>query len=145
MKKLLLSVVVFLFTHQVFASVFDSVADQKLQNEAYAKLASAADRVAISGDIHSYETLTSILKVVEEYHTELFDLLARGEDIENMKSRVSHIDIQCKKNQAKTAAECVLFINFKPVGETAVTFTVELNEAQEVIAVGPTAQISRGL
>lgn len=144
MKKFVLSLAVILFSQHIFASAFDSIADQNLQNEAYAKLLSAADKVVISGDIHSYETLPSILKVVEDYNAELLDLLFRGEDIEKMNSNVSKIDIQCKKNEAKTAAECILFITFKPLGETAVTFSVELNEKQEVISVGNTAYVSRG-
>ncbi|KHD87498.1 MAG: hypothetical protein OM95_14095 [Bdellovibrio sp. ArHS] len=144
MKKMILPLLMLMFSSQAFASAFDSLNDQKLQGEAYSKLLSEAQNITISGDIHEGEKLTTILKAAEDYHAEMLDLLERGESIEDMKSPVSSVDTQCKINAQKTGAECIVFINFKPLGETAIIFSVELNEKQEVISISNRAEISRG-
>lgn len=138
----------FVFATQAHASAFDSLNDQKLQEQAMkilARNASAIDVLGeVSGDVHADEKLVTTLKEIESHNEELLNKLAEGGDIENLESRIMQIDTKCKKQEGETSANCDLLITYRPLGEKNVNFKVFLDKTGDVIAIDKKVVISRG-
>lgn len=134
----------FTFATQASASAFDSLNDQKLQEQALTLLEQNAGSMRMSGDVHSHEKLTDILAKVQAYNDEILTRLSEGRDLEDMKSAVSHTDTKCTVDQGGRSAVCNLLITFRPLGETNVRFYVDLDESGNAVGISNTADISRG-
>lgn len=133
-----------LISTQAYASAFDSLADQELQASAYSLLLKNADNMKIRGDISADEKLASIVNEVEAYNQELTEVLMNGGNIEtDMKSNIDHTDVKCVKIQSQRA-QCDLTIQYKPMGETTVRFTIGLNSEGKATSVSDVADIIRG-
>lgn len=133
-----------LISTQAYASAFDSLADQELQASAYSLLLKNAGSMKIRGDISAGEKLAPIVNQVEEYNQELAEVLMNGGNIEtDMKSNIDHTDVKCIKAQNQTA-QCDLIIQYKPLGETTVRFTVGLSSEGKAASISETADVIRG-
>lgn len=145
LKMLFASLVVLFSISQASASAFDSIKDQELQASAYGVLNKNAQTVGLEGDIKNGERLTDILKVVNAYTEELEEVILNGGDLEkDMKSNIQHIDIKCVRAANLETAKCALMIQFKPLGETAVEFTVKINAQDQAEEIIGNALVSRG-
>ncbi len=62
--------------------------------------------LSVNGDVHSYETVESIYNSAVESN--------------------ARIDNQCEVIRSSKIAKCTLWLTFKPMGETAIEYTVNL-------------------
>ncbi|AFY02973.1 hypothetical protein [Bdellovibrio bacteriovorus] len=134
----------FVFASQASASAFDSLNDQKLQEQALTLLEQNAGTMRMSGEVHSHEKLTDILAKVQAYNEEILTRLSEGQDLEDMKSAVSHTDTKCTIDQDGRSAVCNLLISYRPLGETNVRFYIDLDDAGNAVGISGTADITRG-
>ncbi|MFV8257440.1 metalloproteinase domain-containing protein [Bdellovibrio bacteriovorus] len=134
----------FVFSTQAFASAFDSLNDQKLQEQALTLLEQNADTMLIDGDVRPDEKLTDILAKVQAYNDEILTRLAEGQNLEDMTSSVSHTDTKCSVQKSGRTAVCNLLITYRPLGETNIRFTVDLDDAGNAVGISNTADVTRG-
>lgn len=134
----------FVFSTQAFASAFDSLNDQKLQEQALTLLEQNAASMRLTGDVRAEEKLTEILAKVQAYNDEILTRLSEGQDLENMTSAVSHTDTKCSIDHGGKSAVCNLLISYRPLGETNVRFHVDLDDAGNAVGISNTADITRG-
>jgi hypothetical protein len=145
MRKYFIGLVVLLASQGAFASAFDSLNDQELQEASYKLLVLNKDKISISGDIRSDETLSSILLDVEKYNQSIEELLSGGGDLETeLKSNISSVDAKCALNSEKSAANCNLTITFFPLGETSILYSVGLDKNQKAVSISSRAEVVRG-
>lgn len=143
-KSLIVLALPFLFAAQAQASAFDSLNDQKLQEQAYTLLENNADSIRMSGDVHDSERLSDILGKVKTYNDEILKRLEEGRDIENLESPISGVDTKCQIQQDEKSADCTLFISYRPMGETGVQFTVLLDAQKNAVDIIRSVLVSRG-
>ncbi|MGE9745865.1 metalloproteinase domain-containing protein [Bdellovibrio bacteriovorus] len=134
----------FVFSTQAFASAFDSLNDQKLQEQALTLLEQNAASMRLTGDVRAEEKLTEILAKVQAYNDEILTRLSEGQDLESMTSAVSHTDTKCSIDQGGKSAVCNLLITYRLLGETNVRFHVDLDDAGNAVGISNTADITRG-
>lgn len=143
-KSLIALVLPFVFATQAHASAFDSLNDQKLQEQALTLLEKNASSMRMSGDVHDNEKLTDILDKVKAYHDEILKRLEEGRDLENMESAISNVDTKCQIQAGEKTADCTLFISYRPLGETGIQFTVLLDAEKNAVDIVGGALVSRG-
>ncbi|MEK2645552.1 metalloproteinase domain-containing protein [Bdellovibrio sp. BCCA] len=143
-KSLIVLALPFLFAAQAQASAFDSLNDQKLQEQAYTLLENNADSIRMSGDVHDSERLSDILGKIKAYNDEILKRLEEGRDIENLESPISNVDTKCQVQQDEKSADCTLFISYRPMGETGIQFTVLLDAQKNAVDIIRSVLVSRG-
>jgi hypothetical protein len=129
MKKLMMSVLVVLFSLNAFSQDPATAKDKKdeFMNQALEVLVKDADKITMIGDVHPHEKLKAIL---EEGLEPLINDLASffgGDDDDEYKGRVKEFTASCEE-PVKSAAECQIFITYKPIGETGISFSVGLDK-----------------
>lgn len=144
MSKSLISLILpLVLASQAQASAFDSLNDQKLQEQAMALLKGNAAAIEMTGDVHPHEKLSDIIKEIDLYNEELLSRIADGQDIENMKSRIRSVDTKCIIQQSEKAALCDLMIIYR-LGDQNINFKVLLNAENNAIAIENKVVVSRG-
>lgn len=132
-------------TSLVLANAFLSQNQQKLTSSALKLLESQLETVSYEGDIHPGENMKGLFVDIKNYENELLEKLQNGESIENLKSPVRSIHDECHMIESTQTAQCQLIVSYKPLGETALTFKVQVGEDFEVTAVEKnTVSVSRG-
>jgi hypothetical protein len=146
MKKLIMSVLVVLFSLNAFSQDQALVKEKKDQitNQALEVLVKDADKITMIGDVHPHEKLKAIL---EEGLEPLINTLASffgGDDDDEYKGRVKEFTASCEE-PTKLAAKCQIFITYKPIGETGISFMVALDkDAKPTHVLENKVTVSRG-
>lgn len=143
-KSLIVLALPFIFAAQAHASAFDSLNDQKLQEQALTLLEQNAGNMTLSGDVLKTEKLTDILAPLKKFHEEVLKRLEEGRDLEDLESNISHTDTTCVIQKNQKTAVCDLLIAYNPMGETNVEFKVLLDKDKNAVAIIGGALISRG-
>ena len=120
MKKFILFSIVSLIS--VASYCLSEVKSEMFARRAFNLLQANAGHLTLKGDVNSTEKLTEILDTV--------------------KTSSSH-SVSCAENSVEVST-CTLFIEHKPVGETAVTFEVRLDENSMPKRIMGDVEISRG-
>lgn len=129
---------------QAHASAFDSLDDQKLQEQALSLLEQNKDSIRMTGDVHASEKLSDILGQIDKYNEEIMKRLEEGRDLEDMESNVSTVDTKCAIQKDEKTAQCDLLITFKPLGETNINFTVVLDSEKNAVSIVELVTVARG-
>ena len=120
MKKFLIFAIVSLIS--VASYCLAEVKSEMFARRAFKLLQDNAGHLILKGDVSSTEKLTEIL--------------------ETLKTSAGH-SVSCANNNVEVST-CTLFIEHRPVGETAVTFEVRLDENAMPKRIMGDVEISRG-
>lgn len=143
-KNLLLFVAMSLsISSQSLASAFSSEEMQKIEEQAYEALVNEAPRMSLTGDVRSEEKLTDLLKEVDDYATELENVLMVGGDIEtDLKSSIQATSVTCSMKESRIA-KCYLEVLYK-LGDQAIEFDVLVDKDNKVLLTSKVAIVHRG-
>jgi len=139
----LIGTVIFLTTPLFASSDLANKLSDNFTNQSLEILAKNSSNIQLSGDISKNESLRSILEYFATYLSE--GLVFDGES-HPLKNKIKGFQADCaiNKNQ-QAAAICILIIQYKPRGETAISFGVNLDQNQMPVSILENkADISRG-
>lgn len=138
MKKTLLLLSLMLSTTNLFAQTDQPRLSDDLLNQSLELLAKQSDKIHLTGDVHKNENLKPILK-------ELGDYLASGFFQEGNQTRIRNFSAKCDAEKSGAFAKCVLTIQYKPLGETTISYNVGLDTNKKpVFIIENHADVSRG-
>lgn len=148
MKKMLLSILIGLIALTGAGSLASEAINSKQQDfntQAFELLVNNAESLKIKGDILPGEKLKPILDELGEFlaaHIFLFF----GDESEDYAGPIKSFTADCKQlSELNLSARCELIIQYKPLGETGITFYIGLDKDKKPQSILENrVQISRG-
>jgi hypothetical protein len=124
MKKSILITTTLLMA-QFSMALTNNVSEQFL-NKSMDLLARAAPKIKLTGDVHKNERLTPMLTGI-------------GTD------KVRDMSLSCEMFPRKIAAKCILTLEYRPIGETSISYLVSLDKNKLPVSIMESrADVSRG-
>jgi hypothetical protein len=139
MKKTILALSAFLFAASAFAQINN--VSKEFSTRAFELLAKNHAKITLNGDVHKGEKLKPIISDIGEYVFSSFYL--SGHERENQ--RIRSVSSTCEMYPRGIAAKCTLIVQYNPLGETAISYIVGLdNNKMPVSIMENRANVSRG-
>ncbi len=147
MKKFILSSLVVFFSVAVFAFDTEPVDRKKndLNNQSFELLIKNMDMIKMSGDVLPNEKLKPILEELADFIGDhLFSIMSGDKD--DYDGRIKNFTADCAQlSERRTVAKCQIIIQYKPMGETGITFYVGLDKDKKPVSILENrVEISRG-
>lgn len=118
---------------------------QDFNTQAFELLVKNADAMKLEGDMHPGEKLKPILDDLGDFlASHLFAIM--GDDPDDYTGSIKSFTADCTPTtQSSLSSKCVLIIQYKPLGETGLTFFVSLDKDKKPERIIENrVQISRG-
>jgi hypothetical protein len=124
--------IILFFTFAIESVAFSQASATSFSDQALQLLFKNAEQIQLSGDVHADDKLQPILSYLQDF-------------ISGKKNYIKQFSHQCYPSQDSLTALCDLIIDYDPIGETGVSYTVSVDANNSPIAIkNNRAEVARG-
>ncbi len=145
MKHLALTILIAIIGFKSFAAESTDYKQQDFNTQAMELLVKNMDKMQLEGDIKPGEKLKPIIDDLLDFlAAKIFSIM--DNDPDDYKGHIKDLSADCKQtSDLNMSAQCVLIIQYQPMGETGISFYVGLDKDKKPGSIlNNRVQISRG-